>query len=302
MQAINLFGNRHKGAWIDVKGHCWDVSKSKLPTGPSSEAVDLTKIRQDHCVNISARCMDEFVLLQSIDTHRDWLVGVAVFVCRESLCIWMSELATGASSPRIQVTRLKNCYCMCLSTRHFFHRLLFECLNHLGFRLIRTAVLVFGHTLGVWVPQLPAASSSPWEESTLVCQRNSVCITTGNLHNLDTLKEFNQSWSWLIRITFYVGRQIFHRLQTELSASTCAPRVNISISIYSYSMPVTSRNLIYSFVSKLSDLQGIRLKWISLSILRHLGNDFIRIAKLAHLSRTPGIQISFFIIMNLVLL
>lgn len=67
-------------------------------------------------------------------------------------------------------------------------------------------------------------------------------------------------------------------------------------------MTVASSNLVDSFVSELLDLQRIRLERITFSILRHLGNDLAAVSQLPHFTRAPGIQVSFLIIVDLVLI
>ena len=115
LKTIDLFWNRHKWARINIKWHGRYVAESKLATRTPTEAVDLSKICQDHCVNITARSMNQFVLLESIYTSWNGLVWISILISRECLSVWMAELSACSSTPRIQMTTSQNRNCMRLA-------------------------------------------------------------------------------------------------------------------------------------------------------------------------------------------
>ena len=125
-------------------------------------------------------------------------------------------------------------------------------------------------------------------------------ITTCYLCNFDILQKFYQSRSWLIRITFYIGGQIFHRLKTELSAGTCSPRINITFDVDRNCMSITSSNLINALVSQLLYFEWIRLKWVAFSVLGHFSDYLTRVSKLSHFSWAPSIEVPFFGVVHLI--
>ena len=78
-------------------------------------------------------------------------------------------------------------------------------------------------------------------------------ISASDLHNFDCLEQVDQSRCRLIWITLNISGQVFHRWQTELTASASAPRVNIPLYIDSNCVSVSPSNLVDALVSQLLD-------------------------------------------------
>jgi len=110
------------------------------------------------------------------------------------------------------------------------------------------------------VAQLSTTTTSPGVESTLVGKGDGMCITTGNLDHFYGGKKVDQAWSRLVRITLDVGGKIFHRREAKLPARTGTPRVDIAFDVYSDCVPVTTSDLIHTFVAQLLDFQRVGLQ------------------------------------------
>ena len=99
---------------------------------------------------------------------------------------------------------------MCFSAADFFDLMILQILNHLWLRLIRAAIFVLWHALGIWVAQLTAAATAPGVESAFLRKGDGVCIAARNLDDLDTLQELYESGCWLIRVALNICRQVTH--------------------------------------------------------------------------------------------
>ena len=186
----------------------------------------------------------------------------------------MPELAASTSSPRVELPGPKHSDSMRLATGHFFDFVSFEILDHLGLWLIRAAVFVLWHALGVGMTKLAAATTTPRVESALLSKGYGVGIATGYLDDFDSLKQLNESGRGLIRIAFDIGRQVSHALKAKLSAGTGSPRVDIASDINSNGVAVSSSNLVDAFVTEPQDLERVGLERIPFAVFWHLGNDF----------------------------
>lgn len=156
--------------------------------------------------------MYKFQLTKSADLSRNRLIWVAILIGRESLCVRMAKLAACTCTPGIKLARAKNCDSVRFAARNFFDFVTLQVLDHLWFRLIGTTILVFRHTLSVWVAQLATTTAAPRVETALLCKSYRVSISTSDLCYLDALEKFNQSRSRLIRIPLDISGQVAHRL------------------------------------------------------------------------------------------
>ena len=138
------------------------------------------------------------------DTSGDGLVWVAVFIGGEATGVRVAQLATGACSPRVQVTLTEDGHRVRLATGHLFYFHLPQGDDELGVGLVRAPVLVLWHRRGVWVTQLAAPSAAPRVETALISQRYGMSISAGYLHDLDCLKQIDKSWCRLVRIALNV--------------------------------------------------------------------------------------------------
>lgn len=150
--------------------------------------------------------------------------------------------------------------------------------------------------------ELPAASSTPGVKPSLIREGYRVGITARDLYDFDSLEQLDQPRSRLVRISFHVCGQILHRLQSKLTARTGTPRVHIAIGIDCHCMPVSTGDLVDAFVPQLSDFQWVGLERVPLTVLRHLGDDLVGVAKLSHLARAPSVEVPLLIVVDLVLL
>lgn len=111
-----------------------------------------------------------------------------------------------------------------------------------------------------------------------------MCVTTGDLDDLDVLKELDEPWRGLVWIPLHISRQILHALKAELAAGAGSPRIHIPLYVDSHGVPIATCDLVDAAVSELLDLQRIGLEWIAFTVLRHLVDHLARIAKLSHLA------------------
>ena len=137
--------------------------------------------------------------------------------------------------------------------------------------------------------QLPAATTAPRVEPSLVCQGDGVCVTTGDLHNFDRLEKIDETWCRLIRVALDIRGQVPHRWQTKLSTGAGSPRVNVAFDVYRHGMTIAAGNLVDALVSQLFYFERVRLEWIPISIFGHLADNTAAVAELAHLAATPRV-------------
>ena len=143
--------------------------------------------------------------------------------------------------------------------------------------------------------KLAAAATTPGVESALVGQCDRVRIATRYLHDLDCLQQVDKSGRWLVRIALNIGRQVTHRGQAQLSASTGTPGVDIALDIDCDGVTIATRNLINALVPQLFYLKWVGLKRIAVAILGHLTYDSAAVAELTHLTTTPSVQAAFLV-------
>ena len=129
-----------------------------------------------------------------------------------------------------------------------------------------------------------------------------MCIATRYLHDLDCLQQVDQSGRRLVRIAFDIGRQVSHRGQAQLSASTGTPGVDIALDIDCDGVTIATRNLINALVPQLFNLKRVGLKRIAVAILGHLTDDSAAVAELAHLTATPSVKAAFLVGVTAVIL
>ena len=147
---------------------------------------------------------------------------------------------------------------------------------------------------------LTAAAATPRVEPALLRESDCVRIATSNLDDFDALQELDESRSRLIRIAFDVGRQVTHRLESELSASAGAPREDVALDVDCDRVTVATGNLVDALVAEPGDLEWIWLERVALTVFGHL-DDYVRgVAELAHLAGAPGVQVAALVVVLLV--
>jgi len=167
---------------------------------------------------------------------------------------------------------------MGLSTGDLLDILVFQGLDNLWLRLVRAAILILGHELSVRVAKLATASSTPRVKPAFRRKGNCVGIAACNLNNLYIGEQLDEARRRLVRIPFNIGWQILHGLEAKLAASTGSPGVHVAFDVDSNRVAVTSCDLVNSFISQLPDLQRVGLEGVTLSVLRHLSDDLVRVA------------------------
>ena len=200
----NLLRHWHEWASINIKRHFEYVSKSKLSTGSSSEAMNFARICQNHGVDITTWSMGQFEWFQSLqrykwvrikklfftycDTSWNWLIWISVFICWETRSVWMTKLATSTSTPRVQVPIVQNCNCVGLATRNFLNFHLAKSHNKFWFRLVGASIFIFWHGRSIGMSKLATPTSSPRIKSSILSQGDCMSISTGNLDNFNCLE------------------------------------------------------------------------------------------------------------------
>ena len=79
------------------------------------------------------------------DASWNRLVWVSILVSWKTRSVRVTELATGSSTPRVEMSIAQYCDCVGLSTRYFLDLHLLQGDNQLWFGLVRAAIFVFGH-------------------------------------------------------------------------------------------------------------------------------------------------------------
>ena len=82
----------------------------------------------------------------------------------------------------------------------------------------------------------------------------------------------------------------------------CSPWVDVSIDVYCNGVSITTCYLVDAFIPQLFDLKRVWLERIALAVFWHFCDHFTWVAKLAHFTWTPGVKISFLIVVHLVML
>ena len=71
LQAENLLWYWHKWTPVNIQWHLEDVSKAKLPTRTSTEAMNFSSISKDHSMNITTGGMRKLVWFQSLNKETE---------------------------------------------------------------------------------------------------------------------------------------------------------------------------------------------------------------------------------------
>ena len=100
---------------ILVSWKCLRIWMSKLPACSSTPGVKVATSENCNSMSLSTRNLLGILSFESLDHLWLWLIWAAIFILGHVLCVWVSQLSTASSSPRVKSSFRSESHCVRVS-------------------------------------------------------------------------------------------------------------------------------------------------------------------------------------------
>jgi hypothetical protein len=115
-KSVNTPGNWLVRVPILVSWKCLRIWMSKLTTCSSTPRVKVTTSENCNSMGLSTRDLLGILSFESLDHLWLWLIWAAIFILGHMLSVWVSQLSTASSSPRVKSSFRGESHCVRVST------------------------------------------------------------------------------------------------------------------------------------------------------------------------------------------
>ena len=103
---------------IPVRWKCLRIWMSKLSTCSSTPGAKVATSENCNSMSLSTRNLFGILSFESLDHLLLGLIWTAIFILGHMLSVWVSQLSTASSSPRVKSSFRSKSHCVCISTRN----------------------------------------------------------------------------------------------------------------------------------------------------------------------------------------
>mmetsp|Transcript_66130 Transcript_66130/g.191584 ORF Transcript_66130/g.191584 Transcript_66130/m.191584 type:complete len:212 (+) Transcript_66130:1233-1868(+) len=165
---------------------------------------------------------------QVLDHPGGELVRAAILVLRHLGCLRVPELTTSATTPTVQQAFSRQGHRVRIAARDLHDARVLQAAHEQRHGLVRIALDVLGHVLGVAVAQLPTGAGTPTVELAMDGDRSGVPISARDLADLYPGEGLDKAGDRLVRIAVLVLGQVLEQGESQLAHLTAAPGVHVS--------------------------------------------------------------------------